>query len=190
VGLETRIGPKSVIDPLLTLVFSHDGQSKDHAFFADFDLHCKNQLGRVGNVSPGIVHVGQVCSKYQDELAARIEALKDGNGGRYAAMSRMASSTVKVSTYGLLNYIANTFGINLATDNGSSLKIVDAVTECFEQDDHGVPETPWHSYSAVTRYLTHALGRSEAVRARKTLLSDNETLTRAFYYAVKLLGSP
>ncbi len=200
--LEVKIGPKSVISPLLTLVINHGKQGADRGFFADFDLWCKNQAGMIARIQgDGVRHSADVLSKYECLLETRIKSLREGMGDRYATMRQMAESTRTVRGKELVAYFAR--ALDLAPTSvdetfaqakqGEVLsadgKILKALVADWRADDHGVPGTPWHAYSAVTRYTTHTEGRNEATRLQRAMLGSQDRYVRAFNEAAMLVAS-
>jgi len=68
-------------------------------------------------------------------------------------------------------------------------KILKALVADWRADDHGVPGTAWHAYSAVTRYTTHTEGRNEATRLQRAMLGSQERYVRAFKEAATLVAA-
>jgi hypothetical protein len=197
--LDVSIGPKSVISPLLTLVVNHARNGADRGFFADFDYWCKNQAGLVSRIQgEGVRHSSGVVARYEELLEDRIRSLKGGMGDRYASMRRMAESPRQVRGKELVSYFARALDMApdsvdqafLAAKEGEVLsadgKVLKALVADWRADDHGVPGTPWHAYSAVTRYTTHTEGRSEAVRLERSMLGCQDRYVRAFQEAAGL----
>ncbi len=200
--LDVKVGPKSIISPLLTLVVNHDVGGADRGFFADFDYWCKNQAGMVAKVQgDGVRHSASVITKYEDLLETRIKSLREGMGDRYATMRQMAESTRTVRGKELVAYFARALDLAPASvdetfaqaKQGEVLsadgKILKALVADWRADDHGVPGTPWHAYSAVTRYTTHTEGRSEATRLQRAMLGSQDRYVRAFNEAAMLVAS-
>lgn len=199
--LEVKIGPKSVISPLLTLVINHGKQGADRGFFADFDLWCKNQAGMIARIQgDGVRHSSDVLSKYEDLLETRIKSLREGMGDRYATMRRMAESPVMVRGKALVEYFARALDLApasvdetfTAAKEGEVLsadgKVLKALVADWRADDHGVPGTAWHAYSAVTRYTTHTEGRNEATRLQRAMLGSQDRYVRAFTEAARMVA--
>lgn len=200
--LDVQIGPKSVISPLLTLVLNHSKAGADRGFFADFDYWCKNQAGQVAKVQgDGVRHSAGVITRYEELLENRIRSLRTGMGDRYATMKRMASSGVKLGGTELVSYFARALDIapeSAATElrkahAGEVLsadgKVLKALVGDWRADDHGVPGSVWHAYSAVTRYTTHTEGRSEATRMARALMGSQDRYVRAFTEAAALVSA-
>jgi hypothetical protein len=204
--LDVMVGPKSVISPLLTLVVNHDSTGADRSFFADFDFWCRNQDGIVQKIQgEGVRHSSGVLSKYEDLLESRIRSLRDGDKTRYGLMQRMANGRKDLKGVPLLNYFAtaldlaptsvqDTIDVSLAAKASGTVevlsaegKILKAVVADWRADDHGVPNTAWHAYSAVTRYTTHTEGRNEATRLQRAMLGSQDRYTRAFTEAARLV---
>ncbi len=199
--LDVQVGPRSIISPLLTLVVNHDAMAADRGFFADFDYWCKNQAGMVARIQgDGVRHSSGIVNRYEDLLEARIRSLRTGMGDRYATMRRMAESPRQLVGKDLLTYFGRALDIApssiadsvKAAREGEVLsadgKVLKALTECWRQDDHGVPGSVWHAYSAVTRYTTHTEGRNEATRMQRALLGSQDRYVRAFTEAASLVG--
>ncbi len=191
--LDVKVGPKSVISPLLTLVVNHDVGGSDRGFFADFDSWCKNQAGMVARVQgDGVRHSASVVTRYEELLENRIRSLREGMGDRYATMSRMASSPKQIRGKELVSYFARALDMPpssvedsfTAAKEGEVLsaegKVLKALVGDWRADDHGVPGTAWHAYSAVTRYTTHTEGRNEATRLQRAMLGSQDRYVRAF----------
>jgi hypothetical protein len=197
--LDVTIGAKSVISPLLTLVINHDSAGSDRSFFADFDFWCKNQAGIVAKIAgEGVRHSGGVVQRYEDLVESRILSLKGGMGDRYLTMRKMADSPIQLRGKELVSYFARAMGLDdvspesardawIASHDpsrvevlGANGKVLKALVSDWRTDDHGVPGTVWHAYSAVTRYTTHTEGRNEATRALRALTGAQERYARAF----------
>ncbi len=200
--LDVQVGPKSIISPLLTLVVNHDGKNSDRGFFADFDYWCKNQAGMVAKVQgDGVRHSASVLTRYEDLLEERIKSLRTGMGDRYAAMRRMADSSIKLKGKDLLGYFGRALDIapeSVQEATGQALrgevlsadgKVLKALVEDYRADDHGVPGSVWHAYSAVTRYTTHTEGRNAATRAERAMLGSQGRFVRAFQEAARLVST-
>ena len=205
--LDVTIGRKSVVSPLLTLYINHDSESSDRSFFADFDFWCQNQAGMVSRIAgQGVRHGAGVIRRYADLVEGRILAMRQDEDGRYAAMRRMAESPVRLSGRALADYFARALdlppdSVPQAWDEAAKLRqegrpvelkgngrVLQQVTEDWRADDHGVPGTVWHAYSAVTRYTTHTEGRNPATRAERALVGSQDRFVRAFQEAAKLVA--
>ncbi len=197
--LDVQVGPKSVISPLLTLVVNHDAEGSDRGFFADFDYWCKNQAGMVAKIQgEGVRHSATVLSRYQDLLEDRIRSLRTNVGDRYQAMKRMADGPRRLTGRDLLVYFGRAMNIapeivaeqSRAALQGEVLsadgKVLKALVGDWKADDHGVPGTVWHAYSAVTRYTTHTEGRNEATRLQRAMLGAQDRYSRAFTEAARV----
>lgn len=194
--LDVRIGPKSIISPLLTLVVNHAKQGADRGFFADFDYWCKNQAGMVAKIQgAGVRHSSDVIQRYETLLEDRIRSVREGMGERYATMRKMAESPKQLRGKELTEYFARSLdlpadSVSKAFENPEVLdangKVLKAVVADWRADDHGVPGSIWHAYSAVTRYTTHTEGRNEATRMQRALLGSQDRYARAFKEAALL----
>lgn len=195
--LDCKIGPKSVVSPLFTLALYHDGSGTDRSFFADFDFWCKNQAGMVAKIAgEGVRHTGEVLSKYEALVESRIQSLREGNRDRYNAMRQMAEGSKVVKGKDLVSYFARVLDIAPASVEtafskpevlDSDGKVLAAVVQDWRADDHGVPNSVWHAYSAITRYTTHTEGRNEGTRAARALLGTGQArFDRAFREAALL----
>lgn len=200
--LDVSIGARSIISPLLTLVVNHDSAGSDRSFFADFDFWCKNQAGMVAKIAgDGVRHSGNVITRYEDLVEQRILSLKGGIGDRYLTMKRMADSPVQLRNKDLVSYFAramdfapqsveDTYKVALEGEVLSAEgKVLKALVADWRADDHGVPGTVWHAYSAVTRYTTHTEGRNEATRALRALTGAQDRYVRAFQEAALVVGT-
>ena len=200
--LDVHVGPHSLISPLLTLVVNHDAMGADRGFFADFDYWCKNQAGIVSKVSGnGVRHSSGVITRYEELLEERIRSIKTGMGDRYATMKAMAESRRQVRGRELADYFARALDLAptsvddtfKAAKEGEVLsaegKVLKAIVADWRADDHGVPGSVWHAYSAVTRYTTHTEGRSEAVRAQRALMGAQDRYVRAFTEAARMVAA-
>ncbi len=199
--LDVNVGPRSIISPLLTLVVNHDAMGADRGFFADFDYWCKNQAGMVAKVQgAGVRHSSSVLTRYEELLESRIRSLREGMGDRYATMRLMADTTKQLRGNELVSYFARALDLSptsvdetfKAAYGGEVLssegKVLKALVADWRADDHGVPGTPWHAYSAVTRYTTHTEGRNEATRLQRAMLGSQDRYVRAFTEAARLVG--
>ena len=199
--LDVTIGAKSVISPLLTLVVNHDSGGSDRSFFADFDFWCRNQAGIVAKIAgDGVRHSGRVIAKYEDLVEQRILSLKGGMGDRYLTMRKMADSPIQLRGKELVSYFARAMDFAptsvdetfKAAHEGEVLsaegKVLKALVADWRADDHGVPGTVWHAYSAVTRYTTHTEGRNEATRALRSLTGAQDRYVRAFTEAAQAVA--
>ncbi len=200
--LDVQVGPKSVISPLLTLVLNHSKAGADRGFFADFDYWCKNQAGQVARIQgDGVRHSANVISRYEDLLEERIRSLRTGMGDRYATMKRMASAPLQLNGKALVSYFARALDLApqsvdetfKAAKEGEVLsadgKVLKALVADWRADDHGVPGSVWHAYSAVTRYTTHTEGRNEATRMQRALIGSQDRYVRAFSEAARLVSA-
>ncbi len=68
-------------------------------------------------------------------------------------------------------------------------KVLKALVADWRADDHGVPGSVWHAYSAVTRYTTHTEGRNEATRMQRALIGSQDRYVRAFSEAARLVSA-
>ncbi len=200
--LDVRVGPKSLISPLLTLVINHDSAGADRGFFADFDYWCKNQAGMVANVQgEGVRHSAGIVTRYEELLENRIKSVRGSLGDRYSAMRRMAESPLLLRGQALVEYFSRALDMppNSVPDTfkaahaGEVLsadgKVLKSLVDCWREDDHGVPGSVWHAYSAVTRYTTHAEGRNEATRMQRALMGSQDRYVRAFNEAATLVSA-
>lgn len=204
--LDVRVGARSIISPLLTLVVNHDSGGSDRSFFADFDFWCKNQAGMVAKIAgDGVRHSGRVKERYEDLVESRIMSLRGGMGDRYATMKLMADSPRQLRGRELVSYFARaldlppasvdeSFRVGEAAKRGdvevlsADGKVLKALVADWRSDDHGVPGTVWHAYSAVTRYTTHTEGRSEGTRMLRALTGAQDRYVRAFTEAAQLVA--
>lgn len=200
--LDVTIGRKSIISPLLTLVVNHDSGGSDLSFFADFDFWCRNQAGMVAKIAgDGVRHSGRVLQRYEELVEQRILSLKGGMGERYLTMRKMADSPVQLRNKELVSYFARALDFAptsvdetfKSAHEGEVLsaegKVLKAIVADWRADDHGVPGSVWHAYSAVTRYTTHTEGRNEATRALRALTGSQERYVRAFQNAAQLVAA-
>ena len=200
--LDVRVGPRSVISPLLTLVLNHSKEGADRGFFADFDYWCKNQAGMVAKVQgDGVRHSAGIINRYEILLEERIRSLRVGMGDRYATMKLMAESNRQVRGVDLVSYFARALDLAptsvaetfKAAQEGEVLsadgKVLKALVGEWRADDHGVPGSAWHAYSAVTRYTTHTEGRNEATRLQRAMLGSQDRYVRAFNEAAQLVSA-
>lgn len=196
--LDVTVGAKSIISPLLTLVVNHDSAGSDRSFFADFDFWCKNQAGMVAKIAgDGVRHSGRVVQRYEDLVEQRILSLRGGMGDRYLTMKRMADSPRQLRNKELVSYFARAmdFAPTSVDDvykgalEGEVLsaegKVLKAIVADWRADDHGVPGSVWHAYSAVTRYTTHSEGRNAATRELRSLTGAQDRFVRAFAEAAR-----
>ena len=181
-GISVEVGPRSIVSPLLTLSINHDGKATDRSFFADFDFWCHNQAGLVAKVGgEGIRHSDLVISKYSEQLERKIDELSQGLSLRYATMVRMSETKLAPSCTKF--YFQNVMQLPLDDDRN---RVLSAVTKDYDADDHGVPGTVWHAYSAITRYTTHSEGVSDSVRLERAMLGAQSRFDRAFNEAALL----
>lgn len=198
--LDVTVGPRSVISPLLTLVVHHDAAGADRGFFCDFDYWCKNQAGQVAAVQgAGVRHSSNVVTRYEDLLESRIRSIRGELGDRYSTMKLMADSSSQLRGKELVAYFARAMDFSptsvddtfAAAKEGEVLsaegKVLKALVGDWRQDDHGVPGTVWHAYSAITRYTTHTEGRNEATRLQRAMLGSQDRYVRAFTEAARLV---
>lgn len=196
--LDVTVGARSVVSPLLTLVVNHDSAGSDRSFFADFDFWCKNQAGMVAKIAgDGVRHSGRVVQRYEDLVEQRILSLRGGMGERYATMKAMADSPKQLRNKELVSYFARAMDfaptsvddVFKAAHEGEVLsaegKVLKALVADWRADDHGVPGTVWHAYSAVTRYTTHTEGRNEGTRMLRSLTGAQDRYVRAFSEAAR-----
>jgi len=197
--LDVKVGPRSIINPLLTLVLNHDAGGADRSFFADFDFWCRNQAGLVARVQgDGVRHSASILTRYEQMLEERIRSLGTGMGERYATMRLMADSPVQLRGKPLVSYFAR--ALDMPADSARSLcepkegevlssdgKVLKAIVGDWRADDHGVPGSVWHAYSAVTRYTTHTEGRNDATRLNRAMLGSQDRFVRAFTEAAQLV---
>ena len=203
--LDVRIGAKSVVSPLLTLVVNHDSGGSDRSFFADFDFWCRNQGGMVAKIQgEGIRHSGDILTRFGDLVETRILDVRTGLTERYSAMKRMADSPVRLIGRPLLSYFAT--ALDIPQDEVAAIyegkkdangkvevlshdgKVLKRVVDAWRTDDNGAQGTVWHAMSAVTRYTTHNEGRSEGVRMLKSLTGHTDRYARAFAAAAALVS--
>ena len=198
--LDVKVGPRSIISPLLTLVVNHDAMGADRGFFCDFDYWCKNQAGMVARVQEaGVRHSSGIIQRYESLLENRIRSVRGHLGDRYATMKLMAESAVQVRGVELVSYFARAMDFAptsvadtyKAANEGEVLsaegKVLRAIVADWRADDHGVPGTAWHAFSAVTRYTTHTEGRNEATRLQRAMLGSQDRYVRAFNEAAHLV---
>lgn len=198
--LDVKVGPRSVINPLLTLVMNHGAEAADRSFFADFDFWCRNQAGLVSRVQgEGVRHSAHILTRYEELLESRIRSLREGMGERYATMKAMADKPLQLRGKELVGYFARAMALPAEAAKavcepveGEVLsadgKVLKAIVGDWRTDDHGVPGTVWHAYSAVTRYTTHTEGRNEATRLNRAMLGAQDRFVRAFNEAAKLVA--
>lgn len=200
--LDVKVGPKSIISPLLTLVVNHDSTGADRGFFADFDYWCKNQAGMVAGIQgSGVRHSGNVMTRYEELVEQRIASIRGSLGERYATMRAMAEGTRQVRGKELVSYFARALDLAPASvdetfkaaKEGEVLsadgKVLKALVADWRADDHGVPGSVWHAYSAVTRYTTHTEGRNEATRLQRAMMGSQDRYVRAFTEAARMVAA-
>lgn len=202
--LDVKVGPKSVVSPLLTLVVNHDAEGADRGFFADFDYWCKNQAGLVAKIQgAGVKHSSGIISRYEELLEDRIRSMRGSRDmhDRYALMGKMADSGRTLRGRDLMVYFARALELDqeafsesfwnalAAGKPDAAGKVLAAVLADYRADDHGVPGSVWHAYSAVTRYTTHTEGRSEATRSERSLLGSQKRYVKAFTEAAQLVSA-
>lgn len=200
--LDVTVGKRSLVSPLLTLVVNHDSAGSDRSFFADFDFWCKNQAGMVAKIAgDGVRHSGRVLQRYEDLVEQRILSLRGGIGERYATMRKMADSPRQLRGRDLLVFFARALDMPAESRQeaiGSVLqgevqsadgKVLKALVGDWRADDHGVPGSVWHAYSAVTRYTTHTEGRNEGTRMLRALTGAQDRYVRAFNEAASLVSA-
>lgn len=195
--LDVNIMGKDVVSPLLTLAFSYGFRLADSAFFSDFRWFCKNQLGKVAELTAGarVRHRGDVVGRYDDVLARRITELGGELSDRYDAMRRMPS--VQLTGRQLVEYVGEVVQATpeevdkvwVCTEPkelvGAASKVSD-ILECYQEDGCGAEGTVWQAYNACTRYLSHKAGRNEANRQRNMLLGAGSGIAnRAWELAAK-----
>ena len=198
--LDARIGNKSVVSPLLTLVVNHDSAGADRSFFADFDFWCQNQAGMVAKIQgAGVRHSGAILERYETLVEDRIRSMR-ANGERYGLMRKMADSPLQLRGKELVSYFARALDFAptsvddtfKAAHDGEVLsaegKVLKAIVADWRADDHGAAGSVWHAYSAITRYTTHTEGRNEATRMQRALLGSQDRYVRAFTEAARLVA--
>jgi hypothetical protein len=202
IAAQFRCPDLDVISPLLTLYIIHDGQGSDRSFFADFDFWCQNQAGMVAQVQgAGVRHSKSIIGRFDELVNERIRSLGQGLGERYAAMKAMGSSNKVVRGKELVSYFARVLDFAptsvddtfKAAHTGEVLsaegKVLKVLVSDWRADDHGVPGSVWHAYSAVTRYTTHTEGRDEGARSLRALTGNQDRYARAFSEARALVSA-
>lgn len=199
-SLDAAILPGDTVSPLLTLAFYNDGKHGDMSFFADFRWSCTNQLGRVAEAMEGkrrVAHRGDVHANYERHLSERILEMSGSVRERYEAMRKMAQKPLE-SGGALLEYWGRSIGVK--AEEAASLerwdgeadltpgqKHLQAVLGEYREDATPAPGTVWQAYNAVTRYLTHTVGRSAATRQRRALMGTYQPqMKTAFEEAARL----
>lgn len=206
--LDAMIGGSDRVSPLLTLSFRHDGKGSDDSFFADFRWFCKNQLGRVreltGSTDSGrVLHFAGNVDAYAHAVRKRIAEIGGSLTSRYDTMRRMADYRIGDK---LLPYIARAIGsadtamtvnayMNPGVADGEHKSLANTMVKVlgsYQADDCGAPDSLWRAYNAVTRHYTHHAGRTEASRMRRALVgssTEQESFRRPYYAAVELMGA-
>jgi hypothetical protein len=182
--------------PLLTLAFFHDGKGSDMAFFADFRWFCKNQMGMVADITKGLSRARH-CSgnriTYQDIMADQVKALEGVVMPRYNQYARMMGNGLTGKP--LLSYFGESLGMKEPGKVVDELyaepqkpkaeaKTLKEVLAAYREDKTEAPNSVWHAFNGVTRYITHNQGRNPATRAARALLGPGQaTIGRAFTLA-------
>jgi len=190
---------KDMVSPLLTLAFAYGFPLSDSAFFADFRWFCKNQLGKVAELTKGcrVQHKGDVNSRYAELLGSRVKELGGELAGRYEAMRRMTGTTLQGRA--LVEYVGQVIQASQEDVErawvapkeecrGNAARIHEVI-ECHAVDDCNAPGTVYHAYNALTRWQSHHAGRNEATRTRSMLLgAGSNTAARAWETAARMVG--
>lgn len=199
-SLDAAILPGDTVSPLLTLAFYNDGKHGDMSFFADFRWSCTNQLGRVAEAMEGqrrVAHRGDVHANYERHLSDRILEMSGAVMGRYETMRKMAQKLMNDGTE-LLVYWASSLAIPesavpelVSYEEGKSLshgaRHLQAVLGEYREDPTLAPGTVWQAYNAVTRYLTHTVGRNDATRQRRALMGNYQPQLQKAYEDARVL---
>ncbi len=196
-ALDITVHDSDRVSPLLTLAFAYGFKLADTAFFSDFRWFCKNQLGKVAELSAGyrVKHRGNVKSKYADMLGNRLTELKSDLADRYKAMRGM--TTKLLGGRNLHNYIGQSLGctdaeiveayVKPTEDLRRNAAKIPEVLDCYLEDDCGAPGTVWQAFNAVTRYESHHTGRTVESRLRRNLLGPGQSVaSKAFELAVSV----
>jgi hypothetical protein len=198
--LDAEILPGDSVSPLLTLAFYNDGKHGDMSFFADFRWACTNQLGRVAAAMEGkkrTAHRGDVHGNYEKAMTDRISEMSQQARSRYEAMKKMAQKDLTNGDNILFfwqnsldlrsNPARELMGWNGTDDLSSEAKQLQQVLGCYREDPTNAPGTVWQAYNAVTRYLTHNVGRNAATRSRRALMGTYDQLQqKAFEEGTRL----
>lgn len=201
-SLEHVVTHSRMVSDLFTLAFWHNGLGADKSFFASFNWFCLNQMGMVKKANGDnttVRHSGAVLDKYAELVHSQILRLKDASTERYDAMRRMTDKRLVGAD--LLQFFALSMG---DTDSNTTVahlmangkdqeklsgmaKTVRAIVDSYRKDDAGAPQTVWHAYNGLTRYVTHDQGRNEATRSARALLGQGQgVIARAWDTAVAL----
>lgn len=197
--LDLAIREGDTVSPLLTLAFGLDGSFSDRTFLAKFRWFCKNQMGAVREATGGVSvrHVGRNVERYADLVSARVASLTGKVREEEGHMRRMLSAPLKGRE--LLGYFATAIGaddvpavVTEVRNNGKTpeklrgpARVVRSIVDDYRADDGGAPNTVWHAYNGITRYVTHSEGRNEATRSARALLGS-AAIDRAWENAIQI----
>jgi hypothetical protein len=199
--LDTGIAnPGDTVSPLLTLAFGHDGTFADRTFLAKFRWFCTNQMGMVRSATNGVSvrHVGKNVERYADLVVSHVRGLSDQAATDAAHMRRMLTKAIRGRE--LLGYFAQSIGAtdvpavveDVWTNGGNPEKlrgearVVRTILDSYRADDAGAPQSVWHAYNGVTRYVTHVEGRNAAARADRALFGTGGTIDAAWEHAIQI----
>lgn len=197
--LDAEIVTGDRVSPLLTLAFFNDGKHGDMSFFSDFRWACTNQMGMVCKANAGngrAQHRGNVHATYEKLLSERIDEMKSVSSVRYQNMRRMLKQSIGGKA--LLSYFAVALGVPTMEESVDAVykneattpheKAILGVLDAYREDDAGAKTTVWQAYNAVTRFMTHKVGRTSAARSRNVMFSkeSQEVLARAYEGAARL----
>lgn len=189
--LTMQVGRHDAVSPLLTLSFGNDGKVADRAFFSSFRFFCKNQLGKVGAISTGIRHGMTVYDRFADELMLSVMKLRGAMPEEFRQYANLATSDRPWSEGMTDEYFADVLQFDLQAARKSD----DTRNQGLRHREgcwaaHAL-ETPmsghgaWSAFNAVTRYLTHTIGRSEGVRNQRAIFDNGDVNSRALTLALK-----
>lgn len=184
--LDMAIGAGDVVSPLLTLAFGLDGSFSDRTFLAKFRWFCTNQMGQVRAASGGqtVRHVGKNVERYADLVTNHVRGLSGQVADEATYMQRMLSA--KLTGRELLGYFARSIGaadpakvveevwgdVRSPEKLRGDARVVRTIVDDYLADDAGAPQSVWHAYNGVTRYVTHSEGRNPAARSARALLGS------------------
>ena len=198
-ALTAMVGTSDNVSPLLTLAFRNDGQGGDRSFFSAFRFFCLNQMGQVGKISASVRHGAGIIGNYADALMNSVRQLQADMPAQFQAYKKLATCQRRLSNTETIEYFGKVFefdGIEVLERlnkdekvTAGHVKALDGLTQALEQERRmpGVSDV-WSAYNAVTRYTTHAIGRSEALRTQRAIFDNGKVYTRALDAAVALTG--
>lgn len=190
--LTTTLGPADTVTPLLTIAFGNDGKVADRAFFSSFRFFCKNQLGKVGAISTGLRHGATIVDRYADELGGAIRRLGGSMPEEFRSYRKLYNSGRTLSAPEVAGYFGEVLSFN-ASEARSTVDERHAGRKTLRGClDALIPEamahggvTAWAAYNAVTRYLTHHVGKSDGQRMNRAIFGNDDLNGKALSLALK-----